>query len=65
MACPYSTPQPKNEFHTIKFEAAESLAKDLRREAGARGLSAETLAHHIAQAAVQDKIVAAILDGDD
>ncbi len=66
MARPYinSTPQPKHEFHTIKFEAAESLVKSLRREAGARGLSAEKLAHRIVQVAVQDQLVDAILDDD-
>ena len=57
--------QSVKEFHTIKFEAEHSLVTDLRREAGARGLSADSLARRLVEVAIQDKIVAAILDTDD
>lgn len=57
--------QSVSEFHTIKFEADHELVKDLRREAGARGLSADRLAHRLVEVAIQDKIVSAILDADE
>lgn len=44
--------QSVKEFHTISFEAEHSLVKDLRREAGARGLSADRLAHRLVEVAV-------------
>ena len=54
--------QSVKEFHTVSFQADHELVKNLRREAGARGLSADSLARRLVEVAIEDKIVAAILD---